>query len=210
MAEWLNDWAREFAAAHDDVISTATFFPEDEAASYVDRAIQQGARMFKAHVQVGGYDPRDPLLDDVWGTLADAAVPVVVHAGSGPTPGAHTGPQPFGEVLARHPSLTAVIAHLGMPEHDEFFDLAERLANVHLDTTMCFTDSFGSGVEVGRRLAPRLASMQGKVLFGADFPNIPHAYAHQVEVLQRLDLGDEWMRAVLWHNGARLLHVTSP
>jgi hypothetical protein len=54
-------------------------------------------------------------------------------------------------------------------------------------------------------LAPRLAALDSKVLFGSDFPNIPYAYAHQIDVLTRLDLGDDWMRQVLWHNGARLL-----
>jgi predicted TIM-barrel fold metal-dependent hydrolase len=207
MAEGLNDWARDFAAAHADVVATGTFFPEPGAVGYVERALREGARMFKAHVQVGGYDPRDPLLDAVWGALSDAAVPVVVHAGGGPAPGAFTGPGPFGEVLVRHPRLTAVIAHLGMPEYDDFLGFSERYDNVHVDTTMCFTDSFGSGAEVGRLLAPRLAALGDKVLFGADFPNIPHPYAHQVEVLLRLGLGDDWMRAVLWHNGARLLGV---
>ena len=57
--------------------------------------------MFKAHVQVGGYDPRDPLLDAGVGRCSPRpATPVVVHCGSGPMPGAHTGPGPFGEVLA--------------------------------------------------------------------------------------------------------------
>jgi uncharacterized protein len=207
MARWLNAWAAEFAAAHADVVPTATFYPEPGAAAYVVDAVANGARVFKAHVQVGGYDPRDPLLDDVWGALADARVPVVVHVGSGPAPGAFTGPGPFGEVLRRHPSLTAVIAHLGMPEYDEFLGYAETYDNVHVDTTMCFTDSFGSQEELGRQLAPRLGALRDKVVFGADFPNIPHPYAHQIEVLQRLELGDAWMRAVLWDNGARLLHV---
>jgi uncharacterized protein len=209
MATWLNGWARDFAAQHPDVVPTGTFFPEPEAAAYVDEAVRAGVRVFKAHVQVGGYDPRDPLLDEVWGALADAAVPVVVHAGSGPAPGAFTGPGPFAEVLARHPALTAVIAHLGMPEYDEFLGFAESHDNVHVDTTMCFTDSFGSQEALGRRLAPRLAALQHKVVFGADFPNIPHPYAHQVEVLVRLGLGDDWLRAVLWDNGARLLRVES-
>jgi uncharacterized protein len=207
MARWLNAWAAEFAAAHADVVPTATFYPEPGAAAYVVDAVANGARVFKAHVQVGVYDPRDPLLDDVWGALADARVPVVVHVGSGPAPGAFTGPGPFGEVLRRHPSLTAVIAHLGMPEYDEFLGYAETYDNVHVDTTMCFTDSFGSQEELGRQLAPRLGALRDKVVFGADFPNIPHPYAHQIEVLQRLELGDAWMRAVLWDNGARLLHV---
>ena len=31
------------------------------------------------------------------------------------------------------------------------------------------------------------------------------AYATQIEALVRLDLGDDWLRGVLWHNGVRLL-----
>ena len=209
MARWLNDWASDFAAANDDVVHTATFFPEGDAAQYVDEALSAGARVFKVHVQVGGFDPRDPLLDAAWGLVAEAGVPVVVHVGSGPAPGAFTGPGPFGEVLRRHPGLTAVIAHMGMPEYDEFLGFAERYDNVHVDTTMCFTDTFGSQQELGRALAPRLAALQHKVVLGADFPNIPHPYAHQLEVLARLDLGDDWLRAVCWHNGARLLRAAA-
>ena len=85
---------------------------------------RDGARIGKLHVQVGGFDPREPVLDDVWTMLSDAQVPVVAHVGSGPAPGAFTGPGPFGQVLARHPGLTAVIAHMGMPEYDDFLDHA--------------------------------------------------------------------------------------
>jgi predicted TIM-barrel fold metal-dependent hydrolase len=207
MAEWLNDWAAAFATEHPDVVPTATFFPEDGVTAYVERALRDGARVFKVHVQVGGYDPRDPRLDDVWGMLADARVPAVVHTGSGPAPGAFTGPGPFGEVLARHPDLTAVVAHMGMPEYAEFLDFAERYDNVHVDTTMCFVESFDAEEAAALRasLAPRLARLEHKVVFGADFPNIPHDYAHQIDVLTRLDLGDDWMRAVLWHNPLRLV-----
>ena len=205
MASWLNSWAADFAAAHHDVVPTATFFPEPGVSRYVDDALTAGARIFKAHVQVGGYDPRDPVLDDVWGRLAAARVPVVAHVGNGPAPGAHTGPGPFAEVLRRHPSLTAVIAHMGMPEYDAFLDFAERYDNVHVDTTMCFVDTFGDQQGLGEQLAPRLAQLRDKVLLGADFPNIPHDYAHQLEVLDRLGLGDDWLRAVCWDNGARLV-----
>jgi uncharacterized protein len=205
MAEWLNDWARPFARQHPDVIPTATFFPEPGVEAYVEHALAEGAKMFKVHVQVGGFDPRDPLIDPVWGLLAQAGVPVVVHAGSGPTPGAHTGPETFAGVPERHPTLTAVIAHMGMPEYGDFLHFAERYDNVYVDTTMCFVDSFGPQEELGRELAPRLGALQEKVLFGADFPNIPHAYAHQLEVLVRLGLGDDWLRDVVWRNPRRLL-----
>jgi uncharacterized protein len=205
MAASLNDWALAFAQEHSDVVPTLTFFPEPDVATYVDSALRSGGRVVKVHLQVGGFDPREPVLDDVWAMLSDARVPAVVHAGSGPTPGAFTGPGPFGEVLERHPRLTAVIAHMGMPEYDAFLDLADRHENVHVDTTMCFTDSFGDQRELGRLLAPRLAALRDKVVFGADFPNLPHDYAHQIEVLVRLGLGHDWLRDVVWSNPRRLL-----
>jgi hypothetical protein len=208
MAEWLNDWAREFADAHDDVVPTATMFPEPGVSAYLDSAVRAGARVVKLHVQVGGFDPRDQLLDDAWSLLADARIPVVTHAGSGPAPGRFTGPGPIAEVLDRHPSLTMVVAHMGMPEYDEFIGFAERFRNVHVDTTMCFTD-FSGGAELGRRLAPRLDRLRDKVVLGTDFPNLPYDYAHQLHSLARLGLGDEWLRAVCWDNGARLLGVES-
>jgi predicted TIM-barrel fold metal-dependent hydrolase len=206
MAAWLNEWAREFAALHDDVLMTATIYPEASVSAYLDEALRAGVRIVKVHVQVGGFDPRDPQLDEAWGMLADAGVPVVVHAGSGPAPGAFTGPGPIGEVLARYPSLPLIAAHMGMPEYDEFLDFARRYERVRVDTTMCFTDFSGS-VELGKRLAPQLDELRDKVLLGADFPNIPYAYAHQIEALVRLDLDDDWLRAVCWDNGARLFEI---
>jgi predicted TIM-barrel fold metal-dependent hydrolase len=206
MAAWLNEWARGFAAAHGDVLMTATIFPEPAVSAYLDEALRAGVRIVKVHVQVGGFDPRDLLLDAAWGMLADAAVPVVVHAGSGPAPGAFTGPGPIAEVLARHPSLPLIAAHMGMPEYDEFLGFAERYDNVRVDTTMCFTD-FASGAGLGERLAPRLDALRDKVLLGADFPNIPYPYCHQLEALVRLGLGDEWLRAVCWDNGAQLFGI---
>ena len=205
MAAWLNDWAAGFAARTPDTLHSATFFPEPEAAGYVAAAVAGGARVFKAHLQVGGYDPRDELLDPVWGLLAEAGLPVIVHCGSGPTPGAHTGPGPMGQVLARHPGLTAVIAHLGAPEYGEFLDLAARYPRVYLDTTMAFTGFMQRLAPFPPALVPRLAAAADRVLLGTDFPNIPYPYLAQLTALARLDLGADWLRAVCHGNAARLL-----
>ena len=205
MAAWLNAWAADFAAQHDDVLHTFTLFPEPGVLSYVTEQLSAGAQVGKVHVQVGGYDPREPVLDEVWGVLADAGVPVVVHCGSGPAPGAFTGPGPFGEVLARHPSLTAVIAHMGMPEYGEFLALAQRHPRVHLDTTMAFTDFAEQSAPFPPDLRPQLRDLGERVLLGSDFPNTPYPFAHQVEALVRLDLGDDWLRGVLHDNATRLL-----
>jgi uncharacterized protein len=205
MAAWLNDWARGFAAQHADVLQTATFYPEPGVASYVEDALEAGARIWKVHLQVGAFDPREPVLDDVWGRLAEAGAPVVVHCGHGPVAARFTGRGPFEEVLRRHPALTAVVAHLGMPDYEDFLDLAERYANVRLDTTMAFTPFSDERAPFPAGLLPRLERLGAKVLLGSDFPNIPYAYAAQVAGLARLGLPASWLRAVLHDNGAALL-----
>jgi uncharacterized protein len=204
MAAWLNDWSAGFAAGHPQVLQSATFYPEPDAGAYVADALAAGARVFKVHVQVGSFDPRDPLLDDVWAQLEQTGRPVVIHCGSGPLAGEHTGPVPMAGLLESFPRLQLVIAHLGMPEYREFLDLAERYERVHLDTTMFATDFTERLMPFDPADRPRLSALRAKVLLGSDFPSIPYAYAHQLQALHRLELGEEWLRAVLWENGARL------
>jgi predicted TIM-barrel fold metal-dependent hydrolase len=50
-----------------------------------------------------------------------------------------------------------------------------------------------------------LGELADRVVLGSDFPNIPYPYAEQLAALERFGLGDDWLRAVCWHNGARLL-----
>lgn len=210
MAESLNTWARQFAAATPGCVPTGTFYPEPSAPSYVRAALDAGTRVFKVHVQVGDFDPREPALRPVWGMLAEAGVPVVVHCGSGPIAGRHTGPGPFGAVLAEHPGLTAVIAHCGAPEYAEHIALARRYPNVHLDTTMVGTRFMDRLAPVTPDIAAALGDLGERVVLGSDFPNIPYPYAEQLDALVRFGLGDDWLRAVCWTNGARLLGVTAP
>jgi hypothetical protein len=210
MATWLNSWVAEFAARVPEAVPTATFFPEPGAADYLDSALRAGARCVKAHVQVGDYDPNDPLLDGVWGLLADAGVPLVVHCGHGPRRGTYTGLDVFGQVLARHPRLVAVLAHAGMPQFDDAFDLVRRYPNVHLDTTMVgtpFTEKFNP---VPADWPARLADIGDRVVLGTDFPNIPYEYAAQIRAIAGWAAADDrlgvpFLRRVLHDTPARLL-----
>ncbi|MGK8505930.1 amidohydrolase family protein [Nocardia asiatica] len=207
MAAWLNGWTADFAASTPDCLHTATFFPEPQAASYVREAVEGGARVFKAHVQVGGYHPGDPLLDPVWGLLEEARIPIVIHCGSGPAPGAHTGPEPIAGVLRRFPRLRLIVAHMGMPEYSEFLDLAQEYPEVRLDTTMVWTDFAEVDVPFPVHEHARLRAFADRILFGSDFPNIPHSYRHSIEALERLDLGDDWLRRVCHGNAAALFGI---
>ena len=141
---------------------------------------------------MGGFAPDDPLLDAVWGLLAEAGVPVVVHAGHAPVGTEHTGPGPFGSLLARYPALTAIVAHMGAPDYDAFLRLAADHERVALDTTMIFTDFFDKLAPFPAAALPlvRELGLAGKILLGSDFPNIPYPYARQIGGLARLGLGD--------------------
>lgn len=210
MAEWLNRWAAQFAADTPDCLFTATFFPESGAVRYVAEAITAGARVFKAHVQVGGYDPTDPQLDDVWGVLAESGIPVITHCGSGPAPGAHTGPEPIRTVLSRHPRLRMVVAHMGCPEYTDFLDICDQYEGVHLDTTMAFTGFVEENMPFPPEAYPRLRDAGSRILFGSDFPNIPYHYTEAMQVVCDLPgVDDTWLRGVFHDNAAAMFGFTT-
>ncbi|MBT2395405.1 amidohydrolase family protein [Streptomyces sp. ISL-100] len=206
MARWLNSWSAGFAARTPDCLHTATFYPEPGAPDYVRHAVEAGAgaRVFKAHFQVGDYDPNDPLLDEVWGLLRDAGIPAVVHCGHSPVPGAHTGPEPVSKLLERYPGLRLIVAHMGHPDYVAFLRLAEQHPHFLLDTTMAFTDMAERDAPFPRADLHRLHDLGDRILFGSDYPNIPYPYAHALAALTRLGLGDDWLRAVCHDNAAKL------
>lgn len=211
MADWLNSWAADFAASVQAAVPTATLYPEPGVGAYLERALIGGARCVKVHVQVGDFDPRDPLLDPAWGLLAEAGVPVVVHCGHGPgAAGRFTGLDVFGAVLAAHPRLVAVLAHAGLPDYDEALQLVRSYRRVYLDTTMVgvpFTEAFAP---LPADWPARLVDVADRIVLGTDFPNIPYDYATQLRAIagwaaadDRLGLG--FLRAVLHDTPARLL-----
>ncbi|UTT67184.1 amidohydrolase [Janibacter sp. CX7] len=205
MAQWLNDWSTDFAARVPEAIHSATFYPEPGAAEYTQAAIEAGARIVKVHVQVGDYPLDDPRLDEVWPVLERSRTPIVMHAGNGPAPGRFTGPAAVRDLLERHPRLVLVIAHMGMPDYGDFLDIAREHPDVHLDTTMAFTDFTEALAPFPTDRLDDLAELDDRVLFGSDFPNIPYSYEHAVQAVTDLGLGDDWTRAVLHDNAARLL-----
>jgi hypothetical protein len=206
MAEWLNTWATGFAREHEDVVHTATFFPEPGVTGYVSGARGRRATV-QGHLQVAPSTLGDPLLDDVWGRLAERGVPIVVHCGGGPIPGPFTGPGPMGEVLARHPDLVAVVAHMGMPEYAEFLALARRYPRVHLDTTMLSPTSWRRTGRSPPRSGRSCSTCRSGSCWAATSPTRPT----RTRTSSRPWPGSSWVipgcGPSLHDNGARLLQV---
>ena len=207
MAAWLNGHTVALAATSPAVVPSFTFYPEPDAPAYVGRALDAGGAVAKVHLQVGKFDASDPLLDPVWALLGERGIPVVLHAGAVPDGSggeAWCGVGRVVRLLERFPDLRLVVAHLGAPDFDDFLGLAADAPTVRLDTAMVFGGPGFLGA-FPERLVERLGRLGDRIVFGSDFPTLFWPFAEQVAALAGLGLGDDWLRAVLWRNGTRLL-----
>ncbi|MDX1510697.1 MAG: amidohydrolase family protein, partial [Nitriliruptorales bacterium] len=147
----------------------------------------------------------DPMLTEAWQQLDERQIPIVLHASAvyGVDGGAEfCGARAVGALLDRYPELRVIVAHLGGPDHRDFLRLAE-LGTHHMDVSMSLCEEpFLKGFPA--ELHPRLAALSDRLLFGSDFPTIPHDYVNQVRGLGLLGLDDRQLRAVLHDNAVAL------
>lgn len=211
VASWCNDHTLGMAQRHDQVVPTFTFHPEPEVEQYVQTALDAGGQVAKVHLQVGRFDPLDPRLAEVWTELERRRVLVVLHASAvyGVDGGeAWCGPDPVRRLLDRHPDLEVCIAHLGWPDQDAFLDLAADGA-IWLDHSMVLMDPTYFGT-LPRASIERTAELHERLLFGTDFPSIPHPVAAQLRGLADLQLDRASLRALLHDRAAGLLARSRP
>lgn len=214
MLDWLNDFTLGLAEADRRVIPTFTIYPEPGVTEAVERALARGGAVCKVHTQVSRYHLTDPALDDAWRLMAEARTLVVAHVSA--VYGVDGGEEFCGgaalrALKERHPDVRVVVAHLGMPDPDgEMWDAIATLDDVWTDVSMALTDPMYGATGDGEPLAPAsLDRLRGeladRLIFGSDFPTIPHAYAAQVRGLASLALDEEGLRAVLFDRAAALL-----
>ena len=182
MAAWLNEWSAEFAqrrpagAAVGHLLSRS---PRRPATSPRRSTAVPGCS--RCTCRSAGSTRATRCSTPVWARLEETGTPVVIHCGSGPLAGEHTGPEPVTGLLERYPRLQLVIAHLGhagvpgvprpgravragAPGHH---DVRHRL---HRAADAVRPAPTGRG----------WPALRDKVLLGSDFPSIPYPYAHQL------------------------------
>jgi uncharacterized protein len=209
MAAWLNEHTLGLADAHDQVVPTFTFYPDDDVDRYVAAALDRGGRCAKVHLQVGKFDALDPRLEAVWRQLERRRIAVVLHAAAVPDGSGGErwcGVEKVAPLVERHPELPIVVAHAGAPEFADFVRLAEQAPSVHLDTAMVLTDPPYLGA-FPADLVDRLLALHGRIAFGSDFPSIPHSYASQIRGLVVHGMDASLLREVLWETPRRLLGI---
>lgn len=213
MLGWLNGFTLDVADQHPQVIPTFTIFPDDDVADQVQVALARGGRVCKVHTQVGRYHLDDDRLATTWTQLEEAGVVVLAHVtavygvdGGGEFCGIDT----LAALLVRHPGLRVIVAHLGMPEFDEALALAEQgPGQVWLEPSMALHDGPQLRNDFSDLQLERLADLWPQLVFGTDFPAIPHDIAAQVRGLGALGLDRRQWRGVLHDTAARLLGVAT-
>ncbi len=205
IARELNAW---LAATSRDLdgygVPLATVHVEDAAAvADIRAALDAGCVGLKLHEDVQRFAVDDRRLAAIYDELEAGGAFLLVHVG--PIPWSFprdAGAARVERVLARHPSLAIVVAHYGVPDSARYFELMARHPNLYLDTTMVFA---GESPMRDSSATALVATRPDRVLYGTDFPNIPHAYGSERAGIERLQLEAPALHAVLHANAARLL-----
>ncbi|WP_250405526.1 amidohydrolase family protein [Streptomyces cellostaticus] len=144
--------------------------------------------------------PTDRLYYPLYAACVDLGIPFCTQVGhTGPLRPSETGrPIPYiDQVALDFPELTIVCGHIGYPWTTEMIAVAEKHANVYIDT---------SAYTVRRYPAELVDYLRGrgrrKVLFGTNYPMITPAQA--LEHLEHLELDEETHDLFLAGNARRV------
>jgi len=204
MARELNGWlaqtARELGPG---AFALGTVHLDDpDPAGDLRAALADGCIGLKVHENVQRLQLDDPRFDPVLAEVAAAEGFVLVHVGAIPwSLETNDGPRRVAEVLARHPALRVVVAHFGVPDSARYLAHAAGEPRLFLDTTMVFAQASPMHAALDR---DAIARGSGQILYGTDWPNIPHPYDSELHGLRALGLDPAALRAITSENARRL------
>jgi uncharacterized protein len=210
LARALNDFTRELAQAHPQVIPCCTVYPgEQDDEEILDEALSGSFRGVKIHSHVMRIAPDDPALDVVWRASARYRKPVVIHCGPEPSIEGYgldvrtvSGAARLRKALDKHPDAVVIVPHLGFDDTGLFEEMLGSFPNLYLDTTMVIGGWFAKqpDVEILRRHPDR-------ILYGTDFPNLPYEWDRELKALRALKLPAEDEAKILGGNALKLFGV---
>ncbi|RKP06850.1 hypothetical protein THASP1DRAFT_31336 [Thamnocephalis sphaerospora] len=200
------------------VTGLATVFPDEpEQTAILARAFDAGLRGIKLHSHVMRIAADDPKLDPIYRLCAERGLPVLFHTGREPNSrglGLDTytvcDVSRIRRVLEGHPDLVLVVPHLGNNETREYVALLSEFPNLYLDTTLATTDFFGPELPGGYTSADLrqwILAHPDRILYGTDWPNIPHEWCSELFALLDLGLPDGVLRRVMGGNAARIYGI---
>jgi predicted TIM-barrel fold metal-dependent hydrolase len=211
MSQMLNQWTREFADRHPDIIPFGTVHPHDEDRhNIVTRCFEDyGFYGLKLHALVLRIAVDDPIFFPIYEKIQDAGKILMLHAGNGPRIEGSAadssdvaGVNRVKVVLEHCPELKIVIPHLGADEIDDFFDLMEEYNNLWMDTTMMLAGYFPKLPSL-----TRIETFSDRILYGSDAPNIPYPLETEINNIKKW-FSKDVQEKLFWKNAQKLLGQT--
>lgn len=136
-ANGLHAWGRELAERIPEITPFGGVHVDDpDPLGVVQEAIEHHQMAgLKFHPMVQGFDPWDDRLGKALAYLEGRSLPIYIHTGYDEWYGHEYDRSGLEEMLDRYPRLPVVLAHMGFPDLDWGFGLAERFPQVWLDLT---------------------------------------------------------------------------
>lgn len=214
MAADLNRWLLDRAAESEMCVPFATVHGDDDVAAVVRTAFEAGARGLKFQCPVQECGPADPRLDPAFELAAAYDRPIVFHAGTAPMfeDSPYVGIDQFREFVASYPDVRACCAHMGTFEHEAFVETAREHESVFLDTCFAMSTAVGESMDFDPAAVDDAVfeDLAGRVMFGSDYPNIPHSYRSEYEGLLARDLSEAAFEALFRGAAERFLSGQDP
>ena len=177
---------------------------------------------FKFQLMVTDFNPDEKALEYMYEKLIEYNKILVFHVGTGPVtdmlinkalkPSPHVGIDKLIPVLERFPKLKLQIPHLACMETNAFFDLVADYPQIHFDTSMALEFLFGEGkgqfaVDVDLSM-DRIVELQDNIMFGSDFPNIPHIPIQwPINSVQNLPIIQEIKDKIFYQNAQKFYNI---
>jgi uncharacterized protein len=172
-------------------------------AEYAKSALAGGAIGMKIHEDVQGLLIDDPRFRYVYSAIEEMGGYVLAHVG--PIPWKKVPKEGLARVrrvMETNPNLKFVVAHMGSPDTHDYLPLLKEYKSLYLDTTMCYCETTAGGT--GLR-GEELEQYADKILFGSDWPNVPHDYASEPNEIKDQGISDRALRLIMHDNAAKLL-----
>jgi len=205
MARDINAWLANTSRDLDRFgLPLATVHPADADCSlYYEEALKDGCIGLKIHEDVQNFEIDDPRLATIHELTSAHKGLVLVHVGRIPwSNDTNHGPERIKKVLQRHPDLSIVIAHLGVPDTLQYLALTREFPQLYIDTTMALSAASPLRSEVDRSV---IADNVHHIVFGSDYPNLPHPYDHEVNAIDELGLPENSRQLIFVENARKLL-----
>lgn len=212
IARQLNEFMANLLESYPHTAGLAAIHPQDtNPAGIIRHAFEQcGLCGVKMHCHVKGVAPDDPSMFPIYEAVAERDGIITVHAGREPAIEAYgldvraiTGVDRMQTVLRHFPNLKTVIPHLGMDETGRFYDLMDEYPHLYLDTAMVLSPVFVVDIDL-----ERFIEHADRILYGTDYPQIPHPAETELKKLLSLGLDEKILRNILFENARRLFPIT--